>query len=309
MLPELTPAQRSYVESKLGAVELLADMSWGDFDSTVLRVRVEDGAGASGASREYVIKACGDGPGRRHFARELKAYQSAAVDPLIAVGRGSRLVHADEALGVLILDYQPGALVSSGPWGMDADTHREAGRLLRLIHTDPTPDADWDSNATRRALHWLDQPHRLPARDSAAARRILEQRMVSPRPVEVVHTHGDYHPRNWLRDADGVVRVIDWGRYERRPAFTDFVRCASQEWSEKPELGKAFADGYGQDLRETEDWKMEYLRQAVGVACWAPTVGDQEYERQGWRMVREALDMLEPQAEAGAQQRMGLPGT
>lgn len=278
----LTSAQADFVVQRLGPVTLEKDMSWGDFDSTVLHVGSETGPA--------VVKACGDGTGRHHFKRELAAFRSGTVQRLGS--RAASLLHVDEALGVMLLSFVPGTLVFGSSHQLDANTHRKAGQLLRLIHSEPSIDAEWDTKATRRALAWLEGEHRIPQSEANAARRILEERIANPRAVEVVNTHGDYHPRNWLRDEDGTVKVIDWGRYERRPAFTDFVRCASQEWKEKPELGVAFADGYGQDLRDTDDWKVEYLRQAIGTACWAPTIGDEKFEQQGLRMVTEALRLL-----------------
>ncbi|EJT45050.1 aminoglycoside phosphotransferase [Trichosporon asahii var. asahii CBS 2479] len=282
----LTPAQAEFVEDKLGRVTLVKNMSWGNFDSTVLHVARKVGP--------FVIKACGPGIGRHHFDRELAAFRAGVTDRLGS--HAARLLHVDEGLGVMVLNYLPGSLVFGSPFQLDPDTHRQAGRLLRQIHSNPQTDTEWDAKATRRSLDWLDKEHRIPEPDAALTRLILEDRISTPHPVEVVDTHGDYHPRNWLRDDAGTVRVIDWGRYERRPAFTDFIRCACQEWAEKPELGHAFAEGYGQDLRDTDDWKMEYLRQAVGTACWAPTIGDEKFEAQGIRMVAEALELLRPLA-------------
>lgn len=282
----LTPAQAQYVEDKLGRVTLVKDMSWGDIDSTVLQVARKVGP--------FIVKACGTGTGRHHFDRDIAAFQAGVTERLGS--SAARLLHADKELGVMVLSYLPGSLVFDSPFALDADTHRQAGRLLRLIHADPAVDNEWDAKTTRRALGWLDKPHRIPASDAALARLILEDRISTPHPVEVVDTHGDYHPRNWLRDDNGTVKIIDWGRYERRPAFTDFVRCACQEWAAKPELGYAFAEGYGQDLRDTDDWKMEYLRQAIGTACWAPTIGDEKFEAQGIRMVAQALELLRPLA-------------
>jgi hypothetical protein len=47
--------------------------------------------------------------------------------------------------------------------------------------------------------------------------------------TQVVPTHGDWQPRNWLID-EGVVRVIDFGRADLRPAAEDFVRLARQDY-------------------------------------------------------------------------------
>lgn len=106
--------------------------------------------------------------------------------------------------------------------------------------------------------------------------------------MRVVPTHGDWHPRNWLID-QGIVRVIDFGRFAMRPASTDLTRLAAQQWNGHPELEAAFFDGYGDDPRDPELWRLEALRQAVGTACWAHKVGDEAFEQQGHRMLVEAL--------------------
>ncbi len=67
-------------------------------------------------------------------------------------------------------------------------------------------------------------------------------------PTAVVPTHGDWQPRNWLVD-DGVVRAIDFGRAELRPAMTDLVRVAAVDFSGRPDLERAFVEGDGRDPR------------------------------------------------------------
>lgn len=106
--------------------------------------------------------------------------------------------------------------------------------------------------------------------------------------VRLVPTHGDWHPRNWLID-QGTVRVIDFGRFAFRPASTDLTRLAAQQWRSRPELEQAFFSGYGDDPRDPDAWRLEALREAVGTACWAYRVGDEAFERQGHRMLAEAL--------------------
>jgi Ser/Thr protein kinase RdoA (MazF antagonist) len=60
-----------------------------------------------------------------------------------------------------------------------------------------------------------------------------------------VPTHGDWHPRNWIVDDAGVVRAIDLGRADLRPAATDLLRLSSRELRGDPTLEAAFLDGYG----------------------------------------------------------------
>jgi aminoglycoside phosphotransferase (APT) family kinase protein len=107
-------------------------------------------------------------------------------------------------------------------------------------------------------------------------------------PASVVPTHGDWQPRNWLLH-DNIVSVIDFGRAAMRPAFTDFVRLAAQEFRGDPGLETAFLDGYGTDPREPAGWRRNRIREAIGTVTWAYRVGDEAFEAQGHRMIAQAL--------------------
>lgn len=75
-----------------------------------------------------------------------------------------------------------------------------------------------------------------------------------------------------------------------RPAHTDLVRLAAQQFRGRPDLETAFLDGYGCDPRDRHAWHRERLREAIGTAVRAYRVGDERFERHGHRMVAEALD-------------------
>ncbi|MFC8523417.1 phosphotransferase family protein [Pseudarthrobacter sp. NPDC057230] len=109
-----------------------------------------------------------------------------------------------------------------------------------------------------------------------------------PQRVDVVPTHGDWQPRNWLSD-QGAVKAIDFGRFDFRPAVTDFCRLTVQQWQQAPSLEAAFLRGYGEDPRSQSVWRMNLLREAVGTAVWARFVGDEAFESQGHRMLHQAL--------------------
>ena len=85
------------------------------------------------------------------------------------------------------------------------------------------------------------------------------------------------------------LRVIDFGRFAFRPAISDFCRLAVQQWHSRSELEAAFFEGYGSDPRESRLWNITVLREAVSTAAWAFQVGDHEFEKQGQRMLHDAL--------------------
>jgi thiamine kinase-like enzyme len=137
-----------------------------------------------------------------------------------------------------------------------------------------------------KALAWLDGPHRI-APDIAETLRGMVRSWPSAT-VTRVPTHGDWQGRNWLLD-EGVLRVIDFGRADLRPAAEDFERLAVQEFLWHPGAEEAFLSGYGKDPREPDAWFRQRTRAAIGTACWALQVGNQPFEAQGHRMIADIL--------------------
>ncbi|MFE5410040.1 phosphotransferase [Microbacterium sp. NPDC056569] len=277
----LSAAQGALVGAWLPGAEVVADLSWNQVETTVLQVRQGD--------RTLIVKAAGDTD--HHLGRELDAHEGGYVMPWTRHGHAAQLRFADREARVLVLDWLPGELAYRTPAGVDPDVHRRAGALLREFHAQATRRSEGtDAAATRRATAWLDSPHAI----APAVERRLRAALAGLPPVEddLVPTHGDWQPRNWLVDA-GEVRVIDFGRFAFRPAATDLVRLAAQEWRQNPACETAFLDGYGRDPRHPSHWILMRLREAVGTACWAHQVGDREFEAQGHRMIAEVLADLE----------------
>lgn len=275
----LSSRQAELVSGWLHSPEMVADLSWGIVDSTVLHVRA-DGA-------DLIVKA--GGPTNHHLGREIDAHDGATAS-LIARGLAAPLRHADRSARVLVLDRLPGMLVAGSESEHDPDVHRQAGAALALLHSGDTHvDPDYEERVTERTLAWLDGPHRIQRTVENDVRRLLADQRGSA--AHVVPTHGDWQPRNWLID-QGTLRVIDFGRFAYRPACTDLCRLAGQQWRDRPDLADAFIEGYGPDPRDAPQWPIEQLREAVGTAAYAFQIGDADFEAQGQRMLREALRML-----------------
>ncbi|WP_228479955.1 phosphotransferase family protein [Microbacterium abyssi] len=251
-------------------------MSWNVVESIVLHVRSTAG--------DAVVKA--GGASNHHIERELSAHPK-YTRALVDTGHAARLRDGDASLRVMILDHLPGRLVEGTDAEQQSDTYNRAGALLRELHRQETrEDAGYWTRTRDRALSWLDQPNRVDADTASETRHILHSSPTTP--AAVVPAHGDWQPRNWLTDGD-VVRVIDFGRFGFRPAATDLTRLAAQQWRGQPELETAFFNGYGEDPRDADHWRFARLQEAVGTACWAFQVGDEEFEAQGHRMLAEAL--------------------
>ena len=275
-MPVLTAEQSAVLASWLPGFEIVENMSWALTDTVVLRVATPGG--------DRVVKA--GGPANHHILRELQAHDG-ATEVWAATGHAATLRHGDASRRILVLDFLPGALAAGTPAATDPEVHRRAGELLRQFHDQAAVDGvAAEEAATRRALDWLDAPHRIDPATTERLRAALAEASVTPPPA--VPTHGDWQPRNWLVD-DSVVRVIDFGRFAFRAAATDFARLAAQEWRESADAERAFFEGYGDDPRRPDHWRLVRLREAIGTAVWAHQVGDDDFERQGHRMIAEAL--------------------
>lgn len=272
----LTPRQAGFVEAHLPAPLLVEDLSWNLVDTRVLHVR--------SGGHDVVVKAAPQP--NHHIGREITAHETSTA-PLVRADRTGRLVAADRDVNVLITTYLPGELVEGSGAEWVGDTYRQAGAALRLFHAQPArTDAGYELRMTQKAIALLGRRHRVDAATESTVRRILEG--YRPAPAVLVPTHGDWHPRNWLQ-ADGRLQVIDFGRFDLRPASSDLCRLATRQWRDRPELEAAFLAGYGADPRDGDVWRVELLREAVGTAVWAFLVGDAAFEAQGHRMLREAV--------------------
>jgi aminoglycoside phosphotransferase (APT) family kinase protein len=80
----------------------------------------------------------------------------------------------------------------------------------------------------RKTLAWLDTPHRIAPLTVERLRALITS---WPTPTAtLVPTQGDWQPRNWLVDDDGVVSVIDFGRAALRPAMTGLAGLEAQQF-------------------------------------------------------------------------------
>jgi hypothetical protein len=275
-LPRLTTEQQALVQTWLPEYELVADLSWELMGTAVLHVRTPDGV--------VIVKA--GGPGNHHIDREIHAHQQ-FTKPWVERGAAARILRHDLDRKVMLLDYLPGTLVQDTPAEDDPAVYRQAGAMLAAFHAQGArPDDAYEARMNQKMLAWLDRPHRIAPETVERLRPMLLE--PEPQPVVLVPTHGDWHPRNWLIDG-GMVRAIHFGRFDWRPAFTDFARLAVRQFARKPELEAAFLKGYGADPRTPELWRMLLLREAVGTAIWAYQVGDEKFEAEGQRMIADAL--------------------
>jgi aminoglycoside phosphotransferase (APT) family kinase protein len=276
---QLSERQQDLLSAWLPGCELVRDHSWGLVGTIVLEVLW--------AGERFVVKA-GDSRDH-HLAREIRAHER-WLKVWTDVGRAPEAVRTDGEAKLLVTRYLPGVLVQDTPWEFEPDIYRQAGELLAVFHGQMgTPNDDFEARAKAKAFWWLDRPHRI---DPKSVSRLRELVASWPTPSSiVVPTHGDWQPRNWLVH-DGVVSVIDFGRTDVRPALTDFARLVVQQWRGRPELEAAFFEGYGQRPGDAAAWERDRVREAIATAVWAHQVRDEDFERQGLRMIEDVLGYL-----------------
>lgn len=273
----LSPRQQELLGRWLPGAQVVRDHSWGQVERAVLELVRDD--------ERFIAKA--GGVTDHHMEREIHAHLS-WLGPWVTRGRAPVLLHHDVEARLVVTTYLPGTLVLGSPHADDPAVHHQAGELLAALHgqCSVTDDA-YEAAVNRKASAWLDGPHRIPVRTEE---RLREEIASWPTPsATLVPTHGDWQPRNWLVH-EGVLRVIDLGRALLRPATSDLVRLASQDFLRDSGSEAAFLAGYGGDPREPETWHRDLVREAIGTACWAHQVGDDEFEAQGHRMIAAVLD-------------------
>ncbi len=231
---------------------------------------------------------------RRHYEAEEIAYRT-WVPELERSGKwhSPELVASSSELGALILTEAPGEVLDDSEIGLDdrLEMHRIAGWLAAQIHS---LDVDASEAGPPRlyaqkmlgdhielassyfeleTLQWLEKV--------AAIDNLFDS-------LEVVPTHSDYSPRNWLiHRRDGVISlgIIDWER--ARPGYwlEDAQRMAFDHWSENPQLRTAYFDGYGRVPNPVEERQLKLicLANAIGTVSWATEHGDTAFAQFGRR--------------------------
>lgn len=276
-LDTLSPAQRSLLDEWLPGAELVSHFGFAHGPVTVLEV--------SHAGSLYVVKAAQDGD--PHIGRELAAYRSWLAP---WAGRAPRLHAGDAIAGILLAERIPGELVAGSAAERDPEIFRQAGELLAAFHGQASvEDETYEQQLDDRVLSWLELEHTIDAETEKRVRAELAS--WGSMPTQLVPTHGDWLPRVWVHHA-GVVSVGDLGRFEFRPAISDFVRLSGLHFASDPTLEAAFVAGYGSDPRQSHDWHRDQLRQGVGAAVWAHKMGNPDVEAQAKQQLLDALAAL-----------------
>jgi Ser/Thr protein kinase RdoA (MazF antagonist) len=271
----ITERQRALLHEWLGPYSVIADQSWPLQDTTVLHVAAADGS--------FIVKASTTS---HHIRREIAAHHLGMPAPEDSF---PVLRHASADAGILVTAFLPGTLVEGTPAEDDPETYRQAGGLLARLHRPAGTSTGYAKKLSYTTALLMKKGRDLLG---GGALEQVERRLdaLSPGPVHLVTTHGDYQPRNWLQDG-GRIKVIDFGRADSRPWVHDLVRLSHQQFLRNPALEEAFYEGYGRrpGPAEADIWQLENLNQAIGTVVWAHGIGDHGFSRAGVEMLEQVL--------------------
>jgi len=289
-IERLNPDQQTLLRDWFPDSVVESDHSWGLVETSVLELTHQ--------GTRLIIKA--GGRNDHHLEREVHAHLN-WLRPWTSRGRAPTLLRFDTEAKLLATRFLPGDLVVETERVNEPETYRQAGQLLAMLHAQLAVTHDeYEAEENAKALAWLAKPHRI---DPLTEQRLLAEIASWPTPVaELVPTHGDWQPRNWLVHR-GVVSIIDFGRAALRPAISDFARLAAQDFLRDAALEAAFLEGYGPDPRDPKAWHRIRVREAIGTAAWAYQVGDAAFEAQGHRMIADVLSGRRPLPEPGRSPR------
>lgn len=167
---------------------------------------------------------------------------------------------SDSGLRTLLVSAVPG----EEPKLTDPRSHRQAGRLLRLFHEAAParcPGTSGRPVLPVRLRRAADSSSVLTAEERDFVQHSIEGLQSLPQQEEVP-CHGDFLPHNWLVDATGDVRVIDFGNAKWATAAHDLTKLCFGPWWQRPDLAAAFFGGYGRALTATEQ---QYLQHHLSV--------------------------------------------
>ena len=276
MSASVTAEQHRLLRSWLGPFMVVKDYSWPLQDTSVLHVSTPDGG-------SFIVKASTTS---HHIRREI-----AALAPGLPGLRGSAPVlrQASVKAGILVTEFLPGTSVEGTAAEYQPGTYRQAGALLAKLHSPAGTSADYAKKLAYQTQLLIRSAEGLVAA-GVCARAEQELAGLKPGPVELVTSHGDYQPRNWLVDG-GRIKVIDFGRADARPWVHDLVRLTHQQFLGRPALAEAFYSGLGKQPGSSDAglWQLENLNQALGTVVWAHKIGDAAFEQSGVERLERIL--------------------
>ena len=107
---------------------------------------------------------------------------------------------------------------------------RQAGEILRKIHSIPLDEADLPKNTKKeKKLFQLSRYEESDVRISGdeTAIKYVKDNIDEIWKVSAVYQHGDFHPGNLIYSGDGTIGVIDFNRWEVGDPYEEFYKLES----------------------------------------------------------------------------------
>jgi Ser/Thr protein kinase RdoA (MazF antagonist) len=161
-----------------------------------------------------------------------------------------RLIAEDETLQMVLISRVPGEIATATEAHWDALVHYRAGVLIRRLH-EASPAVVPDQFVTQSALRFEDAATQLEGIINAsliAEARLMIARAMDVKKVSLVPAHRANHPRHWVIDPGGHVRIIDFGMSEYDPWVVDVFLLEQDYWRVDPQLRVAFLEGYDKEI-------------------------------------------------------------
>jgi Ser/Thr protein kinase RdoA (MazF antagonist) len=188
---------------------------------------------------------------KRHTRREKHDREVAAYQQWVPVlgARAPRLLAATADPPTIIITALPGTPLSRAqlPASAERDTHEQAGALLAAFHAaqPPTFTTNMPAWLAARGEEWLALAADLLDRRQQAQIRAHLRALADLGPLPTRPCHLDFTPGNLLRGDGGRVSLIDFEHARQDLPARDLVRLATRVWPTRPDLERAFLNGYG----------------------------------------------------------------
>ncbi len=159
---------------------------------------------------------------------------------------------------------------------------REAGKILKKIHSIPAPPAqeDWECRFNRKMDRKIQMYTQCPLKYQGGQAFIdyiqTHRHLLAGRPR--VYQHGDYHVGNMMIDIGGQLQIIDFDRDDFGDPWEEFNRivwCAQKA----PAFATGMVEGYFNGAVPMEFWQLLALyiaSNALSSLPWAIPYGEKE---------------------------------
>jgi len=229
------------VHRVLGPVELLDDVSVRPQVCKILKIETRSG-------EQSFVKWYAEASDYQRECDALSQYTP-------ALGTDApRLIAEDEALQMVLISRVPGEIATATQSHWDPLIHYRAGELVRRLH-EASPPVVSDQFVRQSAQRFEDAASQLEGKVESsllAEARLFIARAMDISPVALVPTHRENHPRHWVVDPGGHVRLIDFGMCEYDPWIVDVFPLEQDYWRVDPQLRSAFLGGYDRDIEDDD---------------------------------------------------------